>query len=157
MCSARIFDEIASASVCVGAATAGGWFVRGRVGSVELHAAAATTTARAGTTAARRIDTPGYQLARKPGKPNAGRYRHARSPPPIYIVVARRTRPMPDLTIRLKRHPDHTASLSCTRRDGSVTWQRQRGSLGAVFPPHDLTHYAVEQTLGFQHGFYGLI
>ena len=64
---------------------------------------------------------------------------------------------MPDLTIRLKRHPDHTASLSCTRRDGSVTWQRQRGSLGAVFPPHDLTHYAVEQTLGFQRGFYGLI
>lgn len=64
---------------------------------------------------------------------------------------------MPDLTIRLKRHADHTASLTCKRRDGSVTWQRQRGSLGAVFPPHDLTHYAVEQTLGFQHGFYGLI
>jgi hypothetical protein len=64
---------------------------------------------------------------------------------------------MPDLTIRFKRHPDHTASLTCTRRDGSVTWQRQRGKLGAVFPPHDLTHYAVEQTLGYQHGFYGLI
>ena len=64
---------------------------------------------------------------------------------------------MPDLTIRLKRHPDHTASLTCIRRDGSSTWQRQRGKLGAVFPPHDLTHYAVEQTLGFCHGFYGLI
>src|SRR4051794_35830439 len=64
---------------------------------------------------------------------------------------------MPDLTIRLKRHPDHTASLTCIRHDGTSTWQRQRGGLGAVFPPHDLTHYAVEQTLGYQHGFYGLI
>ena len=64
---------------------------------------------------------------------------------------------MPDLTIRLKRHPDHTASLTCVRRDGSTTWQRQRGTLGAVFPPHDLTHFAVEQTLGYCHGFYGLI
>src|SRR3982751_4823753 len=89
-------------------------------------------------------------------KPNARRGRDARSRPPIYIIVSENPS-MPDLTIRLKRHPDHTASLTCTRRDGSVTWQRQRGSLGAVFPPHDLTHYAVEQTLGFQHGFYGLI
>ena len=64
---------------------------------------------------------------------------------------------MPDLTIKLKRHPDHTASLTCIRRDGTTTWQRQRGSLGAVFPPHDLTHYAVEQALGIRHGFYGLI
>ena len=64
---------------------------------------------------------------------------------------------MSDLTIRFKRHPDHTASLTCVRRDGSTTWQRQRGTLGAVFPPHDLTHFAVEQTLGYCHGFYGLI
>src|SRR5690349_18393222 len=62
-----------------------------------------------------------------------------------------------DLTIRFKRHPDGTASLTCIRRDGSSTWQRQRGSLGLVFPPHDLTHYAVETTLGYRHGFYGLI
>jgi hypothetical protein len=38
-----------------------------------------------------------------------------------------------------------------------VTWQRQRGVLGTVFPPHDLTHYAVETTLGFRRGFYGLL
>ncbi len=63
----------------------------------------------------------------------------------------------PDLVIRFKRHPDASASLSCTRRDGSVTWQRQRGSLGVVFPPHDLTHFAVETTLGFGQGFYGLL
>jgi hypothetical protein len=64
---------------------------------------------------------------------------------------------MTDLTIRFKRHPDHTASLTCVRRDGTTTWQRQRGTLGAVFPPHDLTHYAVEQSLGYCQGFYGLI
>jgi hypothetical protein len=64
---------------------------------------------------------------------------------------------MPDLTIRIKRHPDHSASLTCTRRDGSVTWQRQSGQLGQVFPPHDLTHFAVETALGFRRGFYGLV
>lgn len=64
---------------------------------------------------------------------------------------------MPDLTIRLKRHPDGTASLTCVRADGSSTWQRQNGSLGQFFPPHDLTHYAVETTLGYHNGFYGLI
>lgn len=64
---------------------------------------------------------------------------------------------MPDLLIRFKRHPDESASITCTRRDGSVTWQRQRGQLGAVFPPHDLTHFAVETTLGYRQGFYGLL
>ena len=62
-----------------------------------------------------------------------------------------------DLTIRLKRHPDESASITCTRTDGTVTWQRQRGQLGAVFPPHDLTHFAVETTLGYSHAFYGLL
>ena len=64
---------------------------------------------------------------------------------------------MSDLTIRLKRHPDGTASLTCLRADGTSTWQRQSGSLGQFFPPHDLTHYAVETTLGYRNGFYGLI
>jgi hypothetical protein len=63
----------------------------------------------------------------------------------------------PELTIRLKQHPDGSASLTCVRRDGSSTWQRQRAGYGLVFPPHDLTHYAVETTLGVRHGFYGLI
>ena len=56
----------------------------------------------------------------------------------------------PPLRIRLKRHSDLSASLTLTRRDGSVTWQRQRGSLALVFPSHDLTHYAVESTLGYR-------
>ncbi|HKW48026.1 MAG TPA: hypothetical protein VJN70_11290 [Gemmatimonadaceae bacterium] len=61
------------------------------------------------------------------------------------------------LTIRLKRHPDGTASLTCTRADGTSTWQRQNGQLGQFFPPHDLTHFAVETTLGYHNGFYGLL
>ena len=62
-----------------------------------------------------------------------------------------------DLIIRIKKHPDGSASLSCTRADGSVTWQKQHGKRGAVFPPHDLTHFAVEHTLEYRHGFYGLL
>lgn len=63
----------------------------------------------------------------------------------------------PDLRIRLKRHSDGSASLALTRADDTVTWQRQKGSLALVFPPHDLTHYAVESTLGYRRGFYGLV
>ena len=63
----------------------------------------------------------------------------------------------PSLRIRLKRHSDGSASITLTRADGSVTWQRQRGSLALVFPSHDLTHYAIEQTLSYPAGFYGLV
>src|SRR5205085_4529315 len=51
---------------------------------------------------------------------------------------------MPDLIIRIKKKTDGAAALSCTRADGSVTWQRQDGQLGRFFPLHDLTHFAVE-------------
>ena len=64
---------------------------------------------------------------------------------------------LPTLNIRLKRHPDGSASITLTRADGTVTWQRQKGSLAMVFPSHDLTHYAVEQTLGYRGAFYGLV
>ena len=64
---------------------------------------------------------------------------------------------MPDLTIRIKKKSDGSAALSCTRADGSVTWQRQEGNLGRFFPLHDLTHYCVESVLGFDRGFYGLL
>jgi hypothetical protein len=64
---------------------------------------------------------------------------------------------MPDLLIRIKKKNDGSAALSCTRPDHSVTWQRQDGQLGAFFPFHDLTHYAVETTLGFREAFYGLL
>jgi hypothetical protein len=64
---------------------------------------------------------------------------------------------MPALTVRIKRHPDGSSSLTCTRADGTTTWQRQQGGYALVFPSHDLTHFAVETELGTTRGFYGLI
>lgn len=64
---------------------------------------------------------------------------------------------IPVLTIRIAKHADGTATLTCVRADGSMTWQRQRGVSGAFFPLHDLTHYAVETTLGYRKAFYGLV
>ena len=64
---------------------------------------------------------------------------------------------MPALTIRIKKNKDGTAALSCTRADGTVTWQKQQGQQGAFFPRHDLTHYAVETVLGHRRGFYGVV
>ena len=64
---------------------------------------------------------------------------------------------MPALTIRIKKHRDGTAALTCTRTDGTATWQRQRGAQARFFPRHDLTHYAVETVLGHRRGFYGLV
>ncbi len=61
------------------------------------------------------------------------------------------------LGIRLKRHVDGSASLTCTRADGSSTWQRHQGPSGAVMPHHDLTHFAVETSLHYREGFFGLI
>lgn len=64
---------------------------------------------------------------------------------------------MPELVIRIKKNRDGTAALSCTRADGSTTWQKQHGQQARFFPRHDLTHYAVETVLGFRRGFYGLV
>jgi hypothetical protein len=64
---------------------------------------------------------------------------------------------MPDLVIRIKKKPDGSAALACTRADGTATWQQQNGQLGRFFPLHDLTHYAVETVLGLRHAFYGLV
>ncbi len=61
------------------------------------------------------------------------------------------------LIVRIKKKTDGGAALSCERPDGSVTWQRQDGRLGAFFPLHDLTHFAVESVLGFREAFYGLV
>jgi hypothetical protein len=65
--------------------------------------------------------------------------------------------PVPLLTIRMKKGAEGRTTLSCTRRDGTTTWQRQEGGQAAFFPRHDLTHFAVESTLGHKRGFYGLV
>src|SRR6266513_5317385 len=61
------------------------------------------------------------------------------------------------IVIRIKKNADGGTSLSCTRADGTTTWQRQQGGQAAFFPRHDLTHYAVETVLGHRNGFYGLV
>lgn len=61
------------------------------------------------------------------------------------------------IVIRIKKGKDGRTSLSCTRADGTVTWQKQEGLQAAFFPRHDLTHAAVESVLGLTQGFYGLV
>ena len=61
------------------------------------------------------------------------------------------------LTIRIKKNPDGRSSLTCTRADGTTTWQSMKNAQAAFFPRHDLTHYAVETVLGHRNGFYGLV
>ncbi|SRR5579883_1010330 len=60
------------------------------------------------------------------------------------------------LQIEICKRADGSGVLRCVRADGSITWQKQRKH-GVHFALHDLTHYAVETTLGFQRGFFGLI
>lgn len=63
----------------------------------------------------------------------------------------------PELLIRITKGTDGSAALSCTRADGSITWQKQNGQRGAVLPQHDLTHYVIESELGYRSGFYGVV
>jgi hypothetical protein len=58
--------------------------------------------------------------------------------------------------VEIVKREDGAGVLRCTRADGSVTWQKQERH-GAHFALHDLTHFAVETTLGYRRGFFGLI
>src|SRR6476659_5421832 len=61
------------------------------------------------------------------------------------------------LMVRIKKNADARSSLTCTRADGTTTWQSMKNAQAAFFPRHDLTHYAVETVLGHRKGFYGLV
>jgi hypothetical protein len=61
------------------------------------------------------------------------------------------------LVIRIKKSADGRSALTCTRADGTTTWQSMQNVQAAFFPRHDLTHYAVETVLGHRQGFYGLV
>lgn len=61
------------------------------------------------------------------------------------------------MLIRFKKgkcqHKHRPDTVTCIRNDGSVTWtQVHRG-----FVIHDLAHYVVETTLGFENAFFGLV
>jgi hypothetical protein len=60
------------------------------------------------------------------------------------------------LQIEISKRSDGAGALRCTRKDGSVTWQKQPKH-GAHFALHDITHYAVETALVYRRGFFGLI
>jgi len=65
--------------------------------------------------------------------------------------------PLPTLLLRFKKIEGGSTSLSCTRPDGTITWQRTTRANAGFFARHDLTHYAVESILGHTLGFYGLL
>jgi hypothetical protein len=58
--------------------------------------------------------------------------------------------------IQITKRDDGVGVLRCVRDDGSVSWQKLPKH-GAHFALHDLTHYAVETTLGSKRGFFGLV
>jgi hypothetical protein len=61
------------------------------------------------------------------------------------------------LLIQITKRSDGGGVLRCVRAFGSITWQKQEGRHAAFFALHDLTHFSVESTLGFQRGFFGLV
>jgi hypothetical protein len=61
-----------------------------------------------------------------------------------------------ELHVQLTKRTDGSVVLRCTRRDGSVTWQRY-DKHSDFYPFHDLRHFAVESVLGCRSGFYGLL
>lgn len=63
----------------------------------------------------------------------------------------------PSLRIRWTNRADGAVIMHCERADGTVTWQRGDDAASHFFVVHDLTHYAVETTLGFDGAFFGLL
>ena len=61
------------------------------------------------------------------------------------------------LRIEIVKRTDGAGLLRCIRADGSVTWQKQSERHAVHFTHHDLTHFAIETTLGYEQGFFGLI
>ena len=61
------------------------------------------------------------------------------------------------LRVQIAKRADGTGVLSCQRADGSTTWQRQTARNAGHLALHDLTHFAVETTLRYKRGFFGMI
>jgi hypothetical protein len=61
------------------------------------------------------------------------------------------------LTIKFTKRRDGSVISRFERDDGTATWQRKDGPQANFFAAHDLTHYALETTLGYRRGFYGLV
>ncbi len=61
------------------------------------------------------------------------------------------------MLVQFTKRTDGSGVLRCVRDDGSTAWQKQNDRVAAYFALHDLTHFAVESTLGYKRGFFGLI
>jgi hypothetical protein len=61
------------------------------------------------------------------------------------------------LTIKFTKRRDGSVISRFERADGTATWHRKEGVQANFFAAHDLTHYALETTLGYRRGFYGLV
>ena len=61
------------------------------------------------------------------------------------------------MRVQIEKRADGATVLRFQRKDGTEDWQKQQGPHAAFFPLHDLTHYAVETTLGITDAFYGLV
>jgi hypothetical protein len=59
--------------------------------------------------------------------------------------------------VQITKRADGAGILKCIRSDGTATWQKQSDRHAAHFALHDLTHFAVETTLGYQSAFFGLL
>ncbi len=59
--------------------------------------------------------------------------------------------------MQITKRADGAGLLKCIRDDGSAVWQRQSERHALHFALHDLTHFAVETTLGYRNGFFGLL
>jgi hypothetical protein len=59
--------------------------------------------------------------------------------------------------IQITKRLDGAGVLKCIRVDGTSTWQKKNERHSAHFALHDLTHFAVETTLGYRNGFFGLV
>jgi len=64
---------------------------------------------------------------------------------------------MNTLRIKMTKRGDGSVVSRFERSNGTVTWQVKDARHGDFFALHDLEHYAVETTLGYRRGFYGLV
>lgn len=65
--------------------------------------------------------------------------------------------PVMTMHIEFEKRADGDTVMRCTRADGTTVGQRHPGARGVFFAYHDLTHLAVEGTLGRRDGFFGLL
>ena len=61
------------------------------------------------------------------------------------------------MRVQIAKRADGCGVLRCIRDDGSTAWQKQPDRYAAFFALHDLTHFAVETTLAYRRGFFGLV